>query len=99
MYDQVEKQGSVLTQLHSASDAEGSENLKMLRKYVRVVYWLMKHEVAHTMHHESLIDLCTELDESDLLSTWQHQRGENATYKPALCSYLCGNGKSNWTVC
>ena len=47
MCNQVEKRGSVFTQLHSASDAEKSENLI---KYVKVAYWLTKHEVAHTTH-------------------------------------------------
>ena len=86
MCDQVERRGSVFTQLHSASDTERSENLKMLSKYVKVAYWLMKHEVAHTTHYQSLIDLCTELDESNLLATWQHQRGGNATYMSAATS-------------
>ena len=46
----------------------------------------MKHEVAHTTYYESLIDLCTDLNGSDLLATWQSQRGENATYKSAATS-------------
>ena len=75
---------AVFTQLHSASDREGSENLKIL-KYVKVAYWLMRHEVAHT-NYESLIDLCTDVDGSDFLATWQNQRGENATYKSAATS-------------
>ena len=86
MCAQSEKSGSVFTQLHSASEAEKSENLKMLCKYVKVAYWLMKHEVAHTTQYESLIDLCTDLDESGLLANWQKQRGENATYKSAATS-------------
>ena len=76
MCDQVERRGSVFTQLHSTSDTERSENLKMLSKYVKVAYWLMKH----TTHYQSLINLCTELDESNLLATWQHQRRRNAMY-------------------
>ena len=86
MCDQVEKRGSVFTQLHSASDRERSENLKILSKYVKVAYWLMRHEVAHTTNYESLIDLCTDLGGSDFLATWQNQRGENATYKSAATS-------------
>ena len=82
----VAKRGSVFTQLHSASDREGSENLKILNKYVKVAYWLMRHEVAHTTNYESLIDLCTDLDGSDFLATWQNQRGESATYKSAATS-------------
>ena len=81
-----DKRGSVFTQLHSASDRERSENLKILSKYVKVAYWLMRHEVAHTTNYESLIDLCTDLDGSDSLATWQNQRGENATYKSAATS-------------
>ena len=46
----------------------------------------MRHEVAHTTNYESLIDLCTDLDGSDFLATWQNQRGENATYKSAATS-------------
>ena len=82
----LKKSGSVFTQLHNASEAEKSENLTMLSKYVKVAYWLMKHEVAHTTQYESLIDLCTDLDESGLLANWQKQRGENATYKSAATS-------------
>jgi len=82
----VERRGSVFTQLHNASEIERSENLKMLSKYVKVAYWLMKHEIAHTTNYESLIDLCTDLDGSNLLSMWQSQRGENATYKSAATS-------------
>lgn len=54
MCAQAEKSGSVFTQLHNASEAETSENLRMLSKYVKVAYWLMKHEVAHTTQYESL---------------------------------------------
>ena len=86
MCNEVEKRGSVFTQLHSASDREKSENLQMLSKYVKVAYWLMKHEIAHTTNYESLIDLCTDLDGSDCLAVWQSHRGENATYKSAATS-------------
>ena len=86
MSAQVAKRGSVFTQLHSASAMERAQNLQMLSKYVKVAYWLMKHEVAHTTNYESLIDLCTDLDESGLLTRWQKQRGDNATYKSAATS-------------
>ena len=46
----------------------------------------MKHEIAHTTNYESLIDLCTDLDESGLLANWQKQRVENATYKSVATS-------------
>ena len=46
----------------------------------------MRHEVAHTTNYESLTDICTDLDGSDSLATWQKQRGENATYKSGATS-------------
>ena len=33
-----------------------------------------------------MTDLCTDLDGSDSLATWQNQRGENATYKSGATS-------------
>ena len=45
----VEKKGSVFTQLHYAAEKERAENLKILSKYIKVVYWLMKNEVAHSV--------------------------------------------------
>ena len=48
-----------------------------------------KNEIAHTTHYESLIDLCTELDESGTLANWQKQRPDNATYKSiATCTEM-----------
>ena len=35
---------------------------------------------------QSLIDLCTELDESHMFANWQNKRRENATYKSAATS-------------
>ena len=46
----VEKKGSVFTQLHNAAEKERAENLKILSKYIKVVYWLMKNEVACSTH-------------------------------------------------
>eukprot|EP00118_Oscarella_pearsei_P010818 m.68553 g.68553 ORF g.68553 m.68553 type:complete len:765 (+) comp35534_c0_seq2:451-2745(+) len=83
---EVERRGSVVTQLHTASEHEKVENLKMLFKYVKVAYWLMKNEVAHTTKYESLIDLCSEFDSSGYVARWQSKRGENATYKSAATS-------------
>ena len=57
-----------------------------LSKYVRIAYWLIKNEIAHITHYESLIDLCTELDESGTLANWQKQRPDNATYKSIATS-------------
>jgi len=56
---------------------EKPENLIMIRK----AYWLMKHEVAHTTNYESLVELCTDLDESNHLANWQRLRAKYATYK------------------
>lgn len=86
MCSEVERRGSVFTQLQSCSDAEKYENLIMISKYVKVVYWLMKHEVAHTKNYESLIELCTDLDESNHLANWQRLRAKNATYKSLATS-------------
>ena len=52
----------------------------MLCKYIKIVYWLLKHEVAHTTIYHSLIELCTDCDESGNLASWQQQRPDNATY-------------------
>ena len=50
-------------------------------KNVKVAYWLMKNEVAHTTRYESLIELCSDLDESNHLANWQKIRAKNATHK------------------
>ena len=67
-------------------------------KNVKVAYWLMKNEVAHTTRYESLIELCTYLDESNHLGNWQKVRAKkcyiqvfsnlsgNATYKSLATS-------------
>ena len=89
MASQVEKRGSVVSQLQSSLVGEKSENLMALCKYIKIAYWLIKHEIAHTTHYESLIDLCTELDESGTLANWQKQRPDNATYKSiATCTEM-----------
>ena len=54
-------------------------------KNVKVAYWLMKKEVAHT-RYKSLIELCTDLDESNHLANWQKIRARNATYKSLATS-------------
>ena len=81
MASQVEKRGSVVNKLQSSLEGEKSENLTALCKYIKIAYWLIKNEIAHTTHYESLIDLYTELDESGTLANWQKQRPDNATYK------------------
>ena len=53
----------------------------MLSKYVKAAYWLIKSEIAHTTHYQSLLQLCTEFDESGNVVRWQKSRGENATYQ------------------
>ena len=58
----------------------------MLSKYVKVAYWLMKNEVAHTTRYESLFELCTDLDESNPLANWQKIRQKNTTYKSLATS-------------
>ena len=45
----------------------------------------MKNEVAHT-RYKSLIELCTDLDESNHLANWQKIREKNATYKSLATS-------------
>ena len=42
MCNDVERRGSVFTQLQCSSNAEKSENLLMLSKYLKVAYWLMQ---------------------------------------------------------
>ena len=76
------------TQLYSrgASDSDRCLNLMMLCKYIKIVYWLLKHEIAHTTNYQSLIELCTECDESDNLARWQQQTPDNATYTSAATS-------------
>ena len=64
MCNEVERRGSVFTQNLQTC-------LCSVAKYVKVAYWLMKNEVAHTTRYESLIELCTDLDESNLLANWQ----------------------------
>ena len=92
MCNEVERRGSVFTQLQCSSNAEKSANLLILSKYVKVVYWLIKNQVAHTTRYVSLIELCTYLDESDHLANWQKKGKQfytqvfsnlsgNATYK------------------
>ena len=68
----------------------------MLCKYVKVAYWLMKNEVALTTRYESLIELCTDLDESNHLANWQKIRGKK--YYIQVFSNLSGNGKNYWRV-
>ena len=46
----------------------------MLSKYVKVAHWLMINKVAHTTRYESLIELCTDLYESNHLANWQKMR-------------------------
>ena len=41
MNSQVEKRGSVVSQLQSSNEAEKTENLMVLSKYVKVAYWLI----------------------------------------------------------
>ena len=81
MYNEVERRGLLFTQLQSSSNSEKSENRLMLSMYIKVAYWLMKNEVAHTTKYEVLIELCTDLDESNYLANWQKTRAKNATYK------------------
>ncbi|XP_065907811.1 zinc finger MYM-type protein 1-like [Dysidea avara] len=80
--------GSVYTQLYSrgASDSDRCLNLMMLCKYIKIVYWRLKHEIAHTTNYQSLIELCTECDESGNLARWQQQRPDNATYTSSATS-------------
>ena len=41
---------SVYTQLHNAVEKEKAKILKILGKYIKVVYWqLMRNEVAHSI--------------------------------------------------
>ena len=86
--ENMTRRGSVYTQLYSrgASDSDRCLNLMMLCKYIKIVYWLLKHEIAHTTNYQSLIELCTECDESGDLASWQQQRPDNATYTPAATS-------------
>ena len=87
MRSEVERRGSVFTQLQSCSDAEKAENLIMISKYVLgSIFWLIKHEVAHTTNYESLIELCTDRDESNHLANWQRLWAKNATYKSLATS-------------
>ena len=86
MCNEVERRGSVFTQLQCSSNAGKSANLLMLSKYVKGAYWLMKNEVAYTTRYESLIELCTDLDESNHLANWQKIRQKNATYKSLATS-------------
>ena len=72
--------GSVYTQIYNASESNKLLNLKILSKYIKIVYWLMKNEIAHTTNYQSLIALCTECDESGNLASWQQHRPDNATY-------------------
>ena len=65
----------------------------MLSKYVKVVYWLMKNEVAHTTKYESLTELGTDLDESYHLANWQKI---GAKCYIQVFSNLPGNGKNYW---
>jgi len=46
------RRGSVYAQLHSALDSDRHLNLMMLCKYT--IYWLLKHEIAHTTNYQSL---------------------------------------------
>ena len=46
----------------------------------------MKNEVAHTTRYEGLIELCTDLDESNHLANWQKIREKNATHKSLATS-------------
>ena len=88
MCNEVERSGSVFTQLQCSSNAEKSANLLTLSKYVKVAYWLIKNEVAHT-RYESLIELCTDLDESNHLTNWQKIRAKK--YYIQVFSNLSGN--------
>ena len=46
----------------------------------------MKNEVAYTTRYENLIELCTDLDESNHLANWQKIGQKNATYKSLATS-------------
>ena len=76
---------TILLNFSVPSDAEKSEKLLMLTKYVNVANRLM-NEVALTTKYESLIELCTDLDESNHPTNWQIIRGKNATYKSLATS-------------
>ena len=77
----VEKKGSVF----SCRKGE-SRNFENTQQNIKFVYWLMKNEVAHSTHYQSLIDLCTDFDESGVVATWQKNRGDNATYRSSAIS-------------
>ena len=61
-------------------------HLCSVAKNVKVAHWLMKTEVAPTTRYESLIELCTDLDESNHLANWQKIKAKNATYKSLATS-------------
>ena len=77
----VEKKGSVF----SCRKGE-SRKFENTQQNIKFVYWLMKNEVAHSTHYQSLIDLCTDFDESGVVATWQKNRGDNATYRSSAIS-------------
>ena len=64
-------------------------HLCSVTKNVKVAHWLMKTEVAPTTRYESLIELCTDLDESNHLANWQKIKAKKCYIQ--VFSNLSGN--------
>ena len=76
----AEKRGDVIELILTASEEEKKENRKMMKKFIRSLYFVVKHHIPHTTTFEGLVTL--QIENGDItLKAHRETCPRNATYE------------------